>query len=188
MSEQKKFFGETAILTPANAITVGRLLLTPVFIWMIVHWGATWATAGVGALVAFSDGFDGIVARRMGSTRSGAFLDPLIDKIVVLACLITLGIEHKLPWLPIGIIASRELWMTWYRWSAAKRGLSIPARKSAKIKTLIQDLSIAIVVLPVTASLHWLHVSLIWLAAIATVYTGAQYYFDGRRVEKARQT
>jgi len=133
MSEQKKFFGETAILTPANAITVGRLLLTPVFIWMIVHWGATWATAGVGSLVAFSDGFDGIVARRMGSTRSGAFLDPLIDKIVVLGCMITLVALHHMWWLPVAIIAARELWMSWYRTVASKRGVSIPARKTAKI-------------------------------------------------------
>ena len=182
MTDRGKSFGETAILTPANAITVGRLVLTPVFIWMIVHWGATWATAGLGAVVAFSDGFDGIVARRMGSTRSGAFLDPLIDKIVVLACMVTLAIEHKLPWPPIAIIAAREIWMSWYRWAAAKKGISIPARRNAKIKTLIQDFSIAFVVLPPTANLHWFHVFMIWLAAAITVYTGVEYYLDGKRV------
>ena len=183
MTDRAKSFGETAILTPANAITIGRLVLTPVFSWMIVHWGATWATAGVGALVAFSDGFDGIVARRMGSTRSGAFLDPLIDKIVVLACMATLAFEHELPWAPIIIIALREVWMSWYRWAAAKKGISIPARRNAKIKTLVQDFAIAFVVLPPTANLHWLHLGTIWLAAALTVYTGVEYYLDGRRAE-----
>jgi CDP-diacylglycerol---glycerol-3-phosphate 3-phosphatidyltransferase len=184
MPAKTKSFGETAILTPANAITIGRLVLTPVFIWMIVHWGASWPTAGVGAVVAFSDGFDGIVARRQGSTRSGAFLDPLIDKIVVLACMVTLALEHKLPWVPIIIIALREVWMSWYRSAAAKRGISIPARRNAKIKTLIQDFSIAFVVLPLTANLTWLHVATIWLATVITLYTGVEYYLDGKRAER----
>ena len=183
MEMNNKTFGETAIMTPANAITVGRLVLTPVFLWMIVHWGATWATAGVGAVVAFSDGIDGIVARRMGSTRSGAFLDPLIDKIVVLACMATLAAEHKMQWIPIVLIAAREIWMSWYRTVAAKKGISIPARKSAKWKTFIQDWAIAVVVLPPTKNLGWLHVFMIWFAAAATLYTGFEYYRDGRRLE-----
>ncbi|MEI8051845.1 MAG: CDP-alcohol phosphatidyltransferase family protein [Actinomycetes bacterium] len=179
--ERTTTFGETAIMTPANLITIGRLVLTPVFIWMVMHWGSTWATAGVGAAVAFSDGIDGIVARKMGSTRSGAFLDPLIDKIVVLACMVTLVHEHKMFWLPVAIIAVRELWMSWYRTVASKRGISIPARKAAKIKTIVQDFAIAFVVLPPTANLGWLHVATIWAAAALTVWTGAEYYLDGRR-------
>jgi CDP-diacylglycerol--glycerol-3-phosphate 3-phosphatidyltransferase len=180
--DARKTFGDTAIATPANAITVGRLVLTPVFLWMIVHWGATWATAGVGAVVAFSDGIDGIVARRMGSTRSGAFLDPLIDKIVVLACMVTLALEQKMPWLPIVIIAAREVWMSWYRSQAARQGISIPARKTAKWKTFIQDWAIAVVVLPPTKNLVWLQLALIWLAAAATVWTGFEYWRDGKRL------
>jgi CDP-diacylglycerol--glycerol-3-phosphate 3-phosphatidyltransferase len=185
VTAENKSFGETAILTPANAITVGRLLLTPVFIWMVVHWGAVWPTAGIGALVAFSDNLDGYVARKMGSTRSGAFLDPLIDKIVVLACFITLGVEHKVPWAAIAIIAAREIWMTWYRWSASNRGISIPARATAKVKTMVQDFAIAFVVLPWTANLRWLQLATIWLAVALTVYTGIEYWVDGRRVEAA---
>ena len=181
-TDASKTFGETAIMTPANAITVGRLVLTPVFLWMIVHWGATWATAGVGAVVAFSDGIDGIVARRMGSTRSGAFLDPLIDKIVVLACMVTLAVEHKMQWLPIVLIAAREIWMSWYRTAAAKQGISIPARRSAKWKTFIQDWAIAFCVLPVTAHHTWIGIVTIWVAAAMTVYTGWRYYVDGRKV------
>ena len=186
MTTEPRTFGETAIATPANAITIGRLVLTPVFIWMVVHWGATWATAGVGAVVAFSDGLDGIVARRMGSTRSGAFLDPLIDKVVVLACMFTLVGLNEMQLLPVLIILAREVWMSYYRWAAAKRGISIPARRNAKIKTLVQDLAIAVVVLPPTANLGWLHVGLIWLAAFLTVYTGVEYYRDGKRAEAAR--
>ena len=181
MTTEQRTFGETAIATPANLITIGRLVLTPVYIWMMVHWGATWATAGVGAVVAFSDGLDGIVARRMGSTRSGAFLDPLIDKIVVLGCMVTLVALHHMWWVPVAIIAARELWMSWYRTVASKHGVSIPARKTAKIKTLFQDLAIAIVVLPPTASLGWLQVAILWVAVVLTLWTGVEYYVDGKR-------
>ena len=181
MTSDNRTFGETAIATPANLITVGRLVLTPVFIWMMVHWGAAWPTAGLGAVVAFSDGLDGIVARRMGSTRSGAFLDPLIDKIVVLSCMITLVALHHMWWLPVAIIAARELWMSWYRTVASKRGVSIPARKTAKIKTLFQDLSIAVVVTPPLANLGWFHVTILWIAVGLTVWTGVEYYVDGKR-------
>lgn len=176
-------YGPSALLTPANAITVGRLLLTPFFIYLFIHDGSTWATAGVGALVAFSDGIDGIVARRQGATRSGAFLDPLIDKVVILACFAAVASRGKLPWLPIGIIAAREVAMTAYRSVVAQRGISIPARQSAKWKTFVQDFAIAFVCLPPTAHLHWLHLITVWLAVALTLFTFGQYVVDGKRPE-----
>ena len=122
---RSQHFGETAIMTPANAITVGRLLLTPYFIYLFITEGATWLTAVIGAIVAFSDGIDGVVARRQGATRSGAFLDPLIDKVVIMACFIAVASEGKLPWIPIIIIGLREIAMTIYRSVVAKDGISI---------------------------------------------------------------
>ena len=77
-------FGPSALATPANAVTVARLLAAPVFVAMIIVWGATWFNVVVGLIVAGSDGLDGYMARRQGTTRSGAFLDPLADKAVVL--------------------------------------------------------------------------------------------------------
>ncbi|HEV3213433.1 MAG TPA: CDP-alcohol phosphatidyltransferase family protein [Acidimicrobiales bacterium] len=175
-------YGPTALVTPANAITMGRLVLSPVFVALIVTRGASWLTAVVGAIVAFSDGFDGSIARRHGTTRSGAFLDPLADKIVVLASMYALCAIGRLPWLPVVLITAREVWMSAYRWRASKAGLSIPARSSAKLKSFIQDLSIAWCVLPPTAHLGWLQVTTIWLAAAITLYTGYEYWRDGRTV------
>lgn len=186
-AKPEKFFGETAIATPANAITVGRLVLTPVFIWMLVNHGIVgWGQSAIGAAVAFSDGIDGIVARRMGSTRSGAFLDPLIDKVVILACMITMVCLGTMWWFPVAIIAARELWMSWYRTVASKKGISIPARQTAKIKTLVQDFAIAFIVLPPTGNLVWLHVATLWAAVGLTVWTGWEYYRDGRAIEAAQ--
>lgn len=187
ISEEQRVYGPSALLTPANAITIGRLVLTPYFIYLYLHEGATWLTAGVGAVVAFSDGFDGIVARRQGATRSGAFLDPLIDKIVVMACFIVVASRGALPWAPIIIIGLRELAMTFYRSSLGRKGISVPARRSAKLKTLVQDFAIAFVVIPPTSHLHWLHLGTVWLAALLTVTTFVQYMLDGAQAEKAQR-
>ena len=72
-------YGESALLTPANMLTASRLLVAPVFIYLIVFDRISWWTALVGFLAAMSDYFDGIVARRHGTTTSGAFLDPVLQ-------------------------------------------------------------------------------------------------------------
>jgi CDP-diacylglycerol--glycerol-3-phosphate 3-phosphatidyltransferase len=178
-------YGPSALLTPANGLTISRLLLTPVFISLIVTRGASWLTAGVGAIAAFSDGFDGIVARRHGATRSGAFLDPLVDKVVVLASMYALCSIGRLPWLPVALITVREVWMSVYRARASSRGLSIPARQTAKWKTFLQDFSIAWCVLPFTAHNTPLQLATIWSAVALTYYTGFEYLRDGRRAAVA---
>lgn len=174
-------FGPSALATPANAVTVARLLATPVFVALIVVEGPTWLTVVVGAAVAFSDGVDGWMARRQGTTRSGAFLDPLADKAVILGAFFALAAEGHLPWAPVALISAREVGMSIYRLWASGRGLSVPARTSAKLKTLVQDLAVATCLVPPLATEHGLQVAAVWLAAVLTVLTGAQYMVDGRR-------
>lgn len=177
----RKKFGETALLTPANVLTASRLFLAAIFCWLVVLRGPSWWTTGVGFLAASSDYFDGIVARRQGPTTSGAFLDPLADKIVVLGSLFTLVAVHRMALFPVLIITARELWMTWYRSRASRQGISIPARTLPKFKTMIQDFAIAFVVCPWTAHTHWLQVATLWFAVALTLFTGVQYYVDGRK-------
>ena len=104
-------------------MTVARLLATPVFVVLIVATGRhlgdrRWSARSV----ACSDGVDGWLARRQGTTRSGAFLDPLADKVVVLGALFALAAKGDLPWLPVGLIAAREVGMSVYRSWAGRRG------------------------------------------------------------------
>jgi CDP-diacylglycerol---glycerol-3-phosphate 3-phosphatidyltransferase len=174
-------FGPSALATPANALTLARLLATPVFVALIATKGASWPTVAVGVAVAGSDGLDGWLARRHGTTRSGAFLDPLADKAIVLGALGTLAIQHHLPWTPVALIAARELGMSAYRSWAGRRGISIPARTSAKVKTIVQDLAIATCLVPPLADQHTLQQVSIWVAAGLTLATGVQYVLDGRR-------
>jgi CDP-diacylglycerol---glycerol-3-phosphate 3-phosphatidyltransferase len=174
-------FGPSALVTPANAVTVARLLAAPVYVLMLVAWGASWINVAAGFVLAASDGLDGYLARRHGTTRSGAFLDPLADKAVVLGALITLSAQGHLPWLPVLLIAAREVGMQASRSWVGRRGVSIPARNSAKLKTLVQDLAVGACIIPPLAHQHTLQVATIWVACALTLYTGAEYYFDGRR-------
>jgi CDP-diacylglycerol---glycerol-3-phosphate 3-phosphatidyltransferase len=179
-------FGPSALLTPANGITVIRLLATPVLIVLIMLWGASWFTFVFGGLLAFSDGIDGWVARKQGTTRSGAFLDPLADKVAVLGALVALVAKGIIWWLPVAIIAVREITMSVYRSVVGRHGVSIPARNSAKFKTLLQDIAIGMCLAPPLAG----HTSIlnagIWVATALTVITGAQYYVDGRQAARVR--
>jgi len=181
-------YGPSALATPANALTAARLLATPLFILLIADKGASWWTVAVGVLVAGSDGVDGWLARRQGTTRSGAFLDPLADKVVVLSALFLLSYQHVLPWLPVILIGAREFLMSVYRSWIGRRGVSIPARPSAKAKTLIQDLAIATCLIPPLAIHHDLQLGAIWLAAFFTIVSGLQYLLDGRRAREAGAT
>jgi len=179
-------FGPSALMTPANAITVIRVLATPVVIVLIMLWGASWITFVFGGLLALSDGIDGWLARKQGTTRSGAFLDPLADKVVVLGAMFALVAKGIIWWLPVVVIAVREIAMSVYRSLAGRHGISIPARNSAKLKTLVQDIAIGMCLAPPLAG-HWgtLNAAM-WVAAFLTVFTGAQYYVDGRRAAAER--
>jgi len=179
-------FGPSALLTPANGITVLRLLATPVLIVLIMLWGASWFTFVFGGLLAMSDGIDGWVARRQGTTRSGAFLDPLADKVVVLGALAALVAKGIIWWLPVVVIAVREIAMSIYRSVVGRHGISIPARNSAKFKTLVQDIAIGLCLAPPLAG-HWTLLNgIMWVATFLTVFTGVQYLVDGRRAAAER--
>ena len=179
-------FGPSALLTPANAITAARLLVTPVVVVLIMLWGASWFTFVFGGLLALSDGIDGWIARKMGTTRSGAFLDPLADKVVVLGAMFALVAKGIIWWLPVVIIAAREIAMSIYRSAAGRHGISIPARNSAKFKTLVQDIAIGMCLFPPLSG-HWTVLNAaMWVAAFLTVFTGVQYYVDGRKAAADR--
>jgi CDP-diacylglycerol--glycerol-3-phosphate 3-phosphatidyltransferase len=152
-------FGPSALLTPANGITVLRLLATPVMIVLIMLWGASWFTFVFG---------------------------PLADKVVVLGALVALVAKGIVWWLPVALIAVREVAMSVYRSVVGRRGVSIPARNSAKLKTLLQDLAIGLCLAPPLATHQAVLSTAIWVATAMTVFTGGQYFFDGRRAARAR--
>src|SRR5205807_2047349 len=177
-------FGPSALATPANALTAARLLLAPVVILLIVDRPASWSTLGVWIAVAGSDALDGWVARRQGSTSSGAFLDPLADKVLVLGALIALVVEAHFWWVPVALIALRELVISAYRSYVGRRGISVPARRWAKVKTIVQEVAVGFALLPLTSDDKWIATAVLWVAVALTLVTGAQYLLDGRRTQQ----
>jgi CDP-diacylglycerol--glycerol-3-phosphate 3-phosphatidyltransferase len=178
-------FGPSALATPANALTAARLLLAPVVILLIIDRPASWSTLGVWIAVAGSDALDGWVARRQGSTSSGAFLDPLADKVLVLGALIALVVEGHFWWVPVTLIALRELVISGYRSYVGRRGVSVPARRWAKVKTVVQEVAVGFALLPLTSDDRWVATAVLWIAVALTLVTGVQYLLDGRRSQRA---
>jgi CDP-diacylglycerol--glycerol-3-phosphate 3-phosphatidyltransferase len=174
-------FGPSALATPANAITIGRLVITPFLLALIVSQGASWATVGCWFLLACTDGLDGYLARRMGTTRSGAFLDPLADKILVLGAMVALVVKGSFWFLPVALIAVREVAISLYRTRLGREGISVPARWWAKVKTVIQEVAVGFALLPLTSDHHLVATTWLWAAAVLTVVTGAQYLLAGRK-------
>jgi CDP-diacylglycerol--glycerol-3-phosphate 3-phosphatidyltransferase len=184
-SSSASSFGPSALLTPANAITIARLLLTPVWLLVVIAQGPSWPSFLMGFVLAATDGVDGYIARRQGTTRSGAFLDPLADKFLVVGGLIALVFADALWWLPVAIITFRELAISGYRSWMGRRGVSIPARYWAKVKTVVQEVAIGFALLPLTSSVEWLPKGVLWIAVVITLVTGAQYLLDGRKAALA---
>jgi CDP-diacylglycerol--glycerol-3-phosphate 3-phosphatidyltransferase len=177
-------YGPSALLTPANLMTSIRVFLTPVMIVLVLSMGpSSWLLWSLWAVLTFSDGIDGKLARRHGATRSGAFLDPLADKILVLGTLAALVARHDISWVPVVLIAFREIAMNSFRIYAGNRGVSIPAKPLAKLKTILQDFAIAAAFFPPVATpYHNVFVYLLWASVALTLITGLEYAKDARVV------
>lgn len=175
-------FGPSALATPANVLTVGRLVLTVPLLAMIVDTGATWPAATLWTALCITDGIDGRIARRHGTTRSGAFLDPLADKVLVLGGLAALVANDTFWLLPALLIGVRELAIQGLRSYWGQKGLAVPATSLAKAKTVFQEVAVGFGLLPLTATdATWVANSLLWVAVVLTLVTGAQYIAAGSR-------
>ncbi|MCY4068127.1 MAG: CDP-alcohol phosphatidyltransferase family protein [Acidimicrobiaceae bacterium] len=176
---------QASLLHPANLLTLARLLFAPLLFLLILQAdstrGASWAAFGLGVALAGTDFFDGRVARRAGVTsRGGAFLDPLADKVVVLGAAYCLVAVERYWWVPVTLLAFRELGITAWRARWAGEGVSIPARRSAKYKTFVQGVALAMAVLPTLQDADPLVTAALWVAVVFTAVTGLQYLLDGR--------
>jgi CDP-diacylglycerol--glycerol-3-phosphate 3-phosphatidyltransferase len=177
-------------LTPANALTFARLLASPVMVALVIATGpSSWVLVALWVICSSSDFFDGVVARRYGATRSGAFLDPLADKCVVLGVLASLAAIGEVSWLPVILIAAREISMSVFRSYAGRRGVSVPARTTAKAKTFLQDVVIGLAFLP-PVGLHHANVVgwALWLVVAITLWTGLEYLRDSRKLLAGAQS
>ncbi|MFM8303958.1 MAG: CDP-diacylglycerol--glycerol-3-phosphate 3-phosphatidyltransferase [Actinomycetota bacterium] len=177
-------FGPDAIRTPANVVTIVRLLFTIPVLMMILDGepgSESWATFMGWWVLWVTDWLDGWLARRDGTTRSGAFLDPLADKVLVMGGLVTLAVRGDFAWLPVVIIGVREVFISVYRSMAARRGVSMPARPLGKWKATVQYFAIAAALFPPTADTPWVADAALWVAVGLTVVSGVDLVVNAAR-------
>ena len=184
---RSKRFGQSALATPANFLTLGRILVAvPTF--LVMHdGGSSWPAVALWFAITATDSVDGWLARRDGATRSGAFLDPVADKVVVLGGMAALATRDELWWWAVALIGVREVGISLYRSVAVRRGVALPAQRLGKYKAFLQYCAVGFVVLPLTADLVGFQQAVLLAATSLTVASGLQIlrrgYLDWQRVE-----
>jgi CDP-diacylglycerol--glycerol-3-phosphate 3-phosphatidyltransferase len=185
---RKKRFGQGALATPANFVTVARILIAIPTLALIRRDGSSWLTVGLWFAITASDSLDGFLARRDGATRSGAFLDPVADKLIVLGGLAVLADRGVFPWWAVAVVATREIGISLYRSIAGRRGIVLPAQRLGKFKAFTQYCSVGFVLLPWTADYLGFQQCVLALAVTLTVVSGLQIlrhgYIDWQRQEQ----
>ncbi|WP_165067005.1 CDP-diacylglycerol--glycerol-3-phosphate 3-phosphatidyltransferase [Marisediminicola senii] len=168
----------------ANIITVVRILMAPVFVWLLLadagELGALrWVAAIVFIVAIVTDSVDGFLARRLNLvTDLGKILDPIADKVLIGGALVSLSILGELWWWVTIVVLVRELGITVYRFVALRTRV-IPASSGGKIKTVLQSVAISLYLAPIQLIVGdwvlWVSAVVMALALIATVVTGIDY-------------
>ena len=176
-------------LNVPNVLTLLRILAVPVIVVALLDEtpNGDMLAAAVFALAAMTDGLDGYIARSRGAiTTFGKLMDPLADKLLVTAALVSLvSLDRLAAWVAMVIIA-REFAVTGLRAIAAERGLVISASWLGKVKTVLQ-IGAVFALIAFDPSPIWVD-GLVYAAVAVTVISGADYFFGlRRRLEEQRR-
>src|SRR5947209_5778091 len=183
------------VLNVANYLTMARLALVPVFVvlffvdggdspqWRVAAWFAF-------AVASVTDRFDGEIARKRGLvTDFGKVADPIADKALTGAALISLSIVNELPWWVTVVILVREVGVTLLRLWVIHDGV-MAASRGGKLKTLLQGVALGLYILPLTGFWHEVAVVVMAVAIVVTLVTGVDYVMRAlalRRAGRARR-
>ena len=177
----------------ANGLTALRVVLVPVFGWLLLREDGTdpasrAAAAAVFAVAVVTDRLDGEVARRRGLvTDVGKIADPIADKVLIGTALIGLSLLGDLPWWVTAVILVREVVVTIVRFIVIRRGV-IPAGRGGKAKTAFQALAILLLVADVQGVAHTIAMVVMAIAVVLTVVTGVDYLVQAARVWAGSKT
>jgi CDP-diacylglycerol--glycerol-3-phosphate 3-phosphatidyltransferase len=173
---------QPSLVNVANMLTVLRLLLVPLFVASLFAGGTGWRIVAFALfwVASFTDLLDGRIARQRGLvTDFGKVADPIADKALTGAALISLSILHELPWWVTALILLREVGITVLRFAVIKRGV-IAASRGGKLKTLLQMIAISLYVLPGPPGV--LRAVVMGIAVVVTLVTGADYVARAARL------
>ena len=168
-----------------NALALFRIALAPLMLWFFIDrnnpifasWHPSWFDyfAGLIFVVAsVTDFFDGFIARSWNQmTKLGAILDPLADKMLVLAGFLGLMVIDRASAWAIFLILSREFFITGLRVVAVAEGKNVASTMAGKVKTVAQMFAIGFLIM------NWPYATtLLWIAVILTLYSGFEYTRD----------
>ena len=173
-----------------NVLTIGRIILVPIFIFAFYLPGSLgdWIPFCIFALASFTDFLDGLLARLYKEeSKLGELLDPIADKILVATALILLVMNNTInnyEVIAAIIILTREILISGLREFLAQVRVSVPVSSLGKFKTLLQMLSIAILLTGESGNAlinfgdyneHTVGIILLWMSAFLTIYTGYDY-------------
>jgi CDP-diacylglycerol--glycerol-3-phosphate 3-phosphatidyltransferase len=168
-------------MTPPNAITLARMLVVPVVVWLILADFADhefWAAVAYG-VAASTDSLDGFLARRRGWTSvGGVFLDPLADKLLVMGALIALVDQQRVSAWVVIIIVAREFAVTGLRLVAAGEATVIGASRLGKLKAFSQNVMVVCLLLADRGA-GWTDI-VVAIALVLTVGSFVDYFWRGR--------
>ena len=173
-----------------NILTIGRIILAPIFIATYYLPGAMgdWIPFIIFVLASFTDFLDGLLARLYKEeSKLGELLDPVADKIIVASALVLLVMDNTIEGYEVIaaiVIMTREILISGLREFLAKVQVTVPVTKLAKFKTFIQMFAIAILLTGESGNKIFnfgdynaqsIGIVLLWLAAFLTIYTGYDY-------------
>ena len=180
----------------ANLITVARIVLAPLFVWLVLfdageHGAWRFVAAALFIIAISTDGLDGAVARKRNLvTTSGILLDPIADKVLIGGGLVALALVAELPWWVVVVIVVREVGITVFRFIALKDRV-IPASKGGKLKTILQAVTLSSWLVPSWVLLGdgVFVVNWVLMGAVIgiTVWTGLDYLWKALRAPQVSQ-
>lgn len=197
MSQHDHLIDPTPVPPPspwnlANALTVLRVLMVPVYAWLLLADGGSdpvlrfWA-AGVFVLATLTDRIDGEIARRRGLiTDFGKVTDPIADKALMGMAFVGLSLLGELPWWVTVLVLVREVGVTALRFVVIRHGV-LPASRGGKVKTLLLGVAIGLFVLPLSGALHTLAGVVMALAVVVALATGADYVHRALRLRRTSE-
>jgi CDP-diacylglycerol--glycerol-3-phosphate 3-phosphatidyltransferase len=181
----------------ANALTVLRVLMVPVYAWLLLADGGSnpvlrfWA-AGVFVLATLTDRIDGEIARRRGLiTDFGKVTDPIADKALMGMAFVGLSLLGELPWWVTVLVLAREWGVTLLRFFVIRHGV-MPAGRGGKLKTVLQSVTLTLFSLPLwVLPLSGLWTAVAWvtmvLAVAVTLVTGVDYVMKALRLRRTSE-
>jgi len=179
------------ILNIPNILTMMRIAAIPLLAALLMSPSKSsgfWAAA-VFAIASITDWLDGYLARRMGIvTVFGKFLDPIADKLIVMAAMVMILPFGRVPAWMVLVILGREMIITGLRGIASSEGIVIQASDLGKFKTIFQIVAILGLVLHydynwffgiahplLTVNMHNIGMFYLWIATILTIWSGVDY-------------